>query len=62
MVDHGGTPEDLMDIQTEIVANGLESAEAKAFLETMPTAAQLMQAITVEEMQKVVISNKGPRV
>jgi hypothetical protein len=35
-----------------LVAEGLTSADAKAFLESMPTPAQLMPVVTVEEIQK----------
>jgi hypothetical protein len=41
-----------VEIQTRLVADGLESAEARAFLDSMPTAEQLMPALTVEEVQK----------
>jgi hypothetical protein len=38
------------EVLTELVAGGLESAEAKAFLESIPTPAQLMPAVVVEEL------------
>jgi hypothetical protein len=41
-----------VEIQTKLVADGLTSADAKAFLESMPTPAQLMPVVTVEEIQK----------
>ena len=41
-----------VEFQTRLLANCLESADAKAFLETMPTPAQLMPAITMEEMHE----------
>jgi len=41
-----------VEIQTQLVAEGLTSDDAKAFLETMPTPAQLMPVVTVEEIQK----------
>ena len=41
-----------VEIQTQLVAEGLTSAGAKAFLESMPTPAQLMPIVTVEEIQK----------
>jgi hypothetical protein len=41
-----------VEIQTKLVAEGLTSADAKAFLESMPTPAQLMPVVTVEEIQK----------
>jgi len=47
-----------VEIQTRLLADSLESADAKAFLETMPTAEQLMPAITVEEMQTTLISSR----
>ena len=48
-----------VELQTRLLAAGLESADAKAFLETMPTAEQLMPPITVEEMQNALNSTKG---
>ena len=41
-----------VEIQTQLVAEGLTSAGAKAFLESIPTPAQLMPTVTVEEIQK----------
>jgi hypothetical protein len=41
-----------VEIQTQLVADGLESADAKAFLEAMPAPAQLMPVVTVEDVQK----------
>ncbi len=41
-----------VDIQTKLVAEGLESADAKAWLESMPTAEQLMPPINAAEFQK----------
>jgi hypothetical protein len=41
-----------VEIQTKLVADGLTSADAKAFLESMPVPAQLMPVVTVEEVQK----------
>jgi hypothetical protein len=41
-----------VDIQTKLVAEGLTSTDAKAFLESMPMPAQLMPAVTMEEVQK----------
>jgi hypothetical protein len=41
-----------VEIQTKLVAHGLESAEAKAFLDSMPAAEQLMPALSVQEIQK----------
>jgi hypothetical protein len=41
-----------LEIQTRLLAGGLESAEAKAFLEAMPSADELMPAITVAEVQR----------
>ena len=35
-----------------LVADGLESAAAKAFLEEMPSAAQLVPVVSVEDVQK----------
>jgi hypothetical protein len=47
-----------VEIQTQLVAGGLESADAKAFLEAMPAAAKLMPMVTVEEIQDQIAS--GP--
>jgi hypothetical protein len=41
-----------VEIQTKLVAEGLESAAAKAFLESMPTAAELLPAVSVDEVQR----------
>jgi hypothetical protein len=41
-----------VDIQTQLMAAGLESPEAKVFLDAMPTADQLMPAFTVEQAKK----------
>jgi hypothetical protein len=41
------------EIQTQLVADGLESAQAKAFLESMPTADQLIPVLSIEEAQKL---------
>lgn len=40
-----------VDIQTQLVARGLESAEAREFLASMPSAEQLMPALTVLEIE-----------
>jgi hypothetical protein len=40
-----------LELQTRLLADGLESAEAKGFLESMPTPEQLIQHVTVEEIQ-----------
>jgi hypothetical protein len=44
-------------LQTRLLADCLESAEARAFLEDMPTAEQLVPLITVEEIQKALPSD-----
>jgi hypothetical protein len=41
-----------VDIQTQLMAAGLESTDAKAFLDAMPTADQLMPAFTLEQAKK----------
>ena len=41
-----------VEIQTRLVAEGLESAAAKAFLESMPVPSALLPPVTVEEIQK----------
>jgi hypothetical protein len=40
------------DIQVRLLADGLETAAAKAFLESMPAPEQLMPVVTVAEIQK----------
>jgi len=40
------------ETQTKLLAAGLESAEAQAFLEAMPTAAQLMPTVSLQEIRK----------
>jgi hypothetical protein len=39
------------DVLTELIAGGLESADAKAFLESIPTADQLMPRLTLSELE-----------
>lgn len=39
------------EVLTELVAGGLETEQAKAFLESIPTAAALMPAMTVAELE-----------
>lgn len=41
-----------VEIQTRLLADGLTSADARVFLKAMPTPAQLMPAVTVEDIQK----------
>ena len=38
----------LLDVETELIAGGLQSDQAKAFLDLMPTAEELMPALQVE--------------
>jgi hypothetical protein len=40
------------ETQTKLLAAGLESAEAQRFLEAMPTAVQLMPALSLKEVRK----------
>jgi hypothetical protein len=42
-----------LEIRTQLMAGALESPDAKAFLEAMPTPEQLMPAVTVEEVRKL---------
>ena len=51
-----------VEFQTKLFADSLEPADAKAFLEAMPTAEQLLPAITIEEMQNALISSKARRI
>jgi hypothetical protein len=46
---------DSLEIQTRLLASDLESAEARAFLEAMPSAEQLMPAISVAEVQRALV-------
>jgi hypothetical protein len=38
-------------VQTQLIAGGLDSAEARAFLESMPTAEALMPVLTIAEIK-----------
>jgi hypothetical protein len=40
-----------VEVQTQLVAGGLESDEAKAFLESMPTAEALMPTVAVGDVE-----------
>lgn len=40
-----------LEVQTELVAGGLRSAEARAFLAAMPSAEALLPALTVAEIE-----------
>jgi hypothetical protein len=40
-----------VDVQTTLISGGLESEEAKAFLETMPTPEQLMPPVALTEIE-----------
>lgn len=39
------------EVLTALIADGLESTQARAFLEAMPTAEQLMQPLTIEALE-----------
>jgi hypothetical protein len=43
-----------LEIRTQLMADGLESAEAKAFLAAMPTPEQLMPVVTVEQVRRMI--------
>jgi hypothetical protein len=47
-----------VQIKTQLVADRLESAAASAFLEALPTPAQLMSGLMVEEIQKQLVQEK----
>jgi hypothetical protein len=47
--------------QTEVVANGLQSDAAKAFLEKMPTLETLMPAVDAMEIKTLVEKREGSR-
>jgi hypothetical protein len=40
------------ETQTQLLATGLESAEAQAFLEAMPSAAQLMPPVSLQDVRR----------
>ena len=40
----------LLEVETELIAGGLESGEARAFLAKMPTAEQLMPPLNIEDL------------
>jgi hypothetical protein len=42
-----------VDVQTQLVAGGLESDEARAFLDAMPTAQGLMPVLAVADVEKL---------
>lgn len=42
--------EQLLEIETTLIAGGLESAEAARFLQQMPTAEQLMPALSLDDL------------
>ncbi|TDC47655.1 hypothetical protein E1281_25990 [Actinomadura sp. KC345] len=39
------------EVLTELIAGGLESSEAKTFLESIPTPEQLMPSVTIAELE-----------
>jgi hypothetical protein len=41
-----------LEVQTRLIASGLESVEAWGFLESMPTVEQLMQPVSLGEVEK----------
>jgi hypothetical protein len=43
-----------LEIRTKLMTDALESAEAKAFLEAMPTPEQLMPAVSVEDVRRMI--------
>jgi hypothetical protein len=51
-----------VEFQTCLLADCLESADAKSFFERMPTPEQLMPAITVEEVQTLLNSSRERRI
>jgi hypothetical protein len=50
-----------LDAQTEIVAHGLESDAARAFLEKMPAVEALMPSFDVSEIQALVEARRADR-
>lgn len=49
-----------VEVQTQLVAGSLRSAEAKAFLDKMPTADELMPSLTVQEVERLPAGRGGP--
>ena len=39
-----------LDVETELIAGGLESIEARSFAEAMPTPETLMPALTLDDL------------
>lgn len=50
-----------LQAQTEVIANGLESAAARKFLEDMPTLESLMPSLTVEAVSKLQDEQRSTR-
>lgn len=50
-----------LDAQTEVLAQGLESVAAKAFLEAMPAINTLMPQVQVEEIQSLIETQRADR-
>ena len=48
-------------VETELVAGGLRSVEARAFLEAMPTAEALLPPLTVAEIEKAYSADREDR-
>ncbi len=44
----------IVEFQTQLLAGGLETVEARAFLEAMPTVSQLMPALSLPEIEAAV--------
>jgi hypothetical protein len=50
-----------LEAQTEVIANGLESAAAKSFLQHMPSVEALMPSVPVTEIQSLVEAQHAAR-
>jgi hypothetical protein len=50
-----------VEVQTELVAGGLQSAEARAFLEAMPTAEALMPVLNLPDIEERLQLTRGRR-
>jgi hypothetical protein len=48
-----------LEVQTELLAGGLQSGEARAFLESIPTAAALMPPLSVPELEALTPSTRS---
>ena len=50
-----------LEVQTELVAAGLTTTDARTFLETMPTAEQLMPPVSAADFEQAIPGRVQPR-